>query len=83
MCSKGWTGPTCETVHCATPCQHDGICVGGSCYCKFGWSGIACEEPVCEGGCHFGIAGIDVILGSKSGGCHFGIDVILGSDWII
>ena len=45
MCSKGWTGPTCETVHCATPCQHDGICVGGSCYCKFGWSGIACEEP--------------------------------------
>ncbi|XP_066038029.1 fibrillin-2 isoform X1 [Chamaea fasciata] len=56
-CASGQISPTCESrpaQQCSVSCRNGGTCVDERCQCQKGFSGVHCEQPVCERGCQNG-----------------------------
>lgn len=43
-CNNGYRGEFCEEKDCDRPCENEGKCVDGVCFCEIGWSGKYCEK---------------------------------------
>lgn len=50
-CPLGWTGPSCATPICATPCVNGACTAPDTCTCNAGWSGDTCAAAICVEPC--------------------------------
>ena len=53
MCSKLWSGETCDKKICENDCSGHGICgVNKTCLCNDGWYGADCSYKHCKDDCN-------------------------------